>query len=253
MVQDAAAGGVPLAMKGVVVGISTTSIDIVWDRPFMGGETLNGRCSEYRGSTVPFSACLNLTRPQFAVGFNTNNNGANAGPGPKPFHPQLGPRPAIAPNHYQPAIPSNNRPVTIMRNTGSGRGQQNGSGPMQYGNAVKGVRPPPAQVHAPVSQQDRLHSALTGRQGASHVVHHKSPTKPTHPLPSVSGRGRGRGGGGQSQGLTRQISGDAEGAGTQVMGAPYRGGRGRGGGGGRGGIGSSTRGRGRGGAAAPAA
>lgn len=43
MVQDSAAGGVPLAMKGVVIGISTSSIDVVWDVAFMGGETLGGR------------------------------------------------------------------------------------------------------------------------------------------------------------------------------------------------------------------
>lgn len=43
MVQDSAAGGVPLAMKGVVVGIGSKDIDVVWDVPFMGGETLQGR------------------------------------------------------------------------------------------------------------------------------------------------------------------------------------------------------------------
>lgn len=43
MVQDAAAGGVPLAMKGVVVGMGNKDIDVVWDVPFMGGETLQGR------------------------------------------------------------------------------------------------------------------------------------------------------------------------------------------------------------------
>lgn len=43
MVQDSASGGVPLGLKGVVVGISSKDIDVVWDRPFMGGETLGGR------------------------------------------------------------------------------------------------------------------------------------------------------------------------------------------------------------------
>lgn len=43
MVVDAAAGGVPLAMKGVIVGIGSRDVDVVWDVPFMGGETLNGR------------------------------------------------------------------------------------------------------------------------------------------------------------------------------------------------------------------
>lgn len=43
MVLDAAAGGVPLGMKGVVVGVGAKDIDVVWDKPFMGGETLQGR------------------------------------------------------------------------------------------------------------------------------------------------------------------------------------------------------------------
>jgi 5'-3' exoribonuclease 1 len=43
MVVDASAGGVPLAMKGVVVSVGNRDIDVVWDVPFMGGETLNGR------------------------------------------------------------------------------------------------------------------------------------------------------------------------------------------------------------------
>ncbi len=43
MVVDAATGGVPLAMKGVVVGVASLDIDVVWDVPFMGGETLGGR------------------------------------------------------------------------------------------------------------------------------------------------------------------------------------------------------------------
>ncbi len=43
MVVAAAAGGVPLAMKGVVVGLGSKDIDVLWDVPFMGGETLGGR------------------------------------------------------------------------------------------------------------------------------------------------------------------------------------------------------------------
>lgn len=43
MVVEASAGGVPLAMKGVAVGIGIRDMDVVWDVAFMGGETLNGR------------------------------------------------------------------------------------------------------------------------------------------------------------------------------------------------------------------
>ena len=41
MVQDS--GSVPLAVKGVVVGINSKSLDILWDVPFMSGNTLGDR------------------------------------------------------------------------------------------------------------------------------------------------------------------------------------------------------------------
>ncbi|KAG2351406.1 hypothetical protein BDR07DRAFT_1386025 [Suillus spraguei] len=41
MVQDS--GGVPLSAKGVVIGLNTKSMDVVWDVPFMSGTTLGDR------------------------------------------------------------------------------------------------------------------------------------------------------------------------------------------------------------------
>lgn len=41
MVQDS--GGVPLCIKGVVIGLLDNNIDVVWDTPFIGGTTLGGR------------------------------------------------------------------------------------------------------------------------------------------------------------------------------------------------------------------
>lgn len=43
MVQDSGAAGVPLSLKGVVVGINSTTVDVVWDSPFISGTTLGGR------------------------------------------------------------------------------------------------------------------------------------------------------------------------------------------------------------------
>jgi len=63
MVQES--GSVPLAAKGVVIGLNSKNIDVVWDVPFISGTTLNNRCSQYRGSTVEFNVCLNLTNRQF--------------------------------------------------------------------------------------------------------------------------------------------------------------------------------------------
>ena len=41
MVQDS--GSIPLAIKGVVVGLNNKSMDVVWDVPFMSGTTLGDR------------------------------------------------------------------------------------------------------------------------------------------------------------------------------------------------------------------
>jgi hypothetical protein len=81
MVKDS--GSVPLSIKGVVIGINAKTLDVVWDVSFMSGSTLgnrfathsncstwessthaNSRCSEYRGTTVEFHSCLNLSNPQ---------------------------------------------------------------------------------------------------------------------------------------------------------------------------------------------
>ena len=70
MVQES--GGVPLSAKGVVIGLNIKTVDVVWDVPFISGTTLNNRCSQYRGSTVEFNACLNLTNRQFISSVNPN-------------------------------------------------------------------------------------------------------------------------------------------------------------------------------------
>lgn len=272
MVQDAAAGGVPLAMKGVVVSLGVRDIDVVWDVPFMGGETLGGRCSNYRGSTVPFSSCLNLTNPQFAVG----DKSAPAVVGnAAPFKPQIGPRPVVAPNNYQPARPGRN-PV-IMQNPNRHAPAQNGN--LHFGNAAKGIQT--QAVPQQVSHRDRLASALTGggpRQHVAKVPHIKpvsptalhrqlpkplSPTAMQHPLPPApapnalaangagnghghgghghrGGRGRGRGHGPRGGAPPAAAAGSENGA-PQEGSAPATGG-GRGGSRGRGGRGRRGRG-----------
>jgi 5'-3' exoribonuclease 1 len=41
MVQET--GGVPLSAKGVVVGLSSNAMEVVWDIAFMSGTTLGNR------------------------------------------------------------------------------------------------------------------------------------------------------------------------------------------------------------------
>ncbi|EJD04658.1 uncharacterized protein FOMMEDRAFT_83761 [Fomitiporia mediterranea MF3/22] len=138
MVKDS--GSVPLAVKGIVVGLNAKSLDVAWDVPFMSGTTLGGRCPLYRGSTVEFNTCLNLTRQQFIVSTNPN---AHAAQQQKPAfyqqrgeQPRIGPYPAVQPPRGQaPAAgfhPAPNRgapPMRIMTNPNRGRGGAPRGGP----------------------------------------------------------------------------------------------------------------------------
>ena len=61
-------GRIPIAMRGTVIGMTRTVrqtlLDVVFDAKFLGGSTLNDRCSEFRGGTVPSNAVLNLSDKQ---------------------------------------------------------------------------------------------------------------------------------------------------------------------------------------------
>jgi hypothetical protein len=56
MVQDS--GGVPLSVKGVVVGLNAKSMDVVWDVPFMSGITLGNRSVLNFGLVVDFTQTI---------------------------------------------------------------------------------------------------------------------------------------------------------------------------------------------------
>jgi 5'-3' exoribonuclease 1 len=68
----AASGKVPLCLRGTVVGISRTAaallLDVVWDQPFMSGNTLGDRTPPFRGQTIPSWAALNTTDKQVVSG-----------------------------------------------------------------------------------------------------------------------------------------------------------------------------------------
>ncbi|KAJ3034412.1 hypothetical protein HK097_004516, partial [Rhizophlyctis rosea] len=57
-------GIIPLGHKGTVIGLEKSFLDIVFDRPFMGGNSLEGRCGQQKGMTVHKDAVLNLTNVQ---------------------------------------------------------------------------------------------------------------------------------------------------------------------------------------------
>ncbi|KAA1477178.1 hypothetical protein DENSPDRAFT_786203 [Dentipellis sp. KUC8613] len=228
MVQDS--GGVPLAAKGVVIGLNTKNMDVVWDVAFMSGTTLGDRCSQYRGSTVEFNTCLNLTQPQFIT--SVNPKAPPQAPLP-PFNPRTGPYPAIRPapgqqaaSGFRPAPqPANNQgPVHIMTNPNRGRG-----------GFVNGRGGPPAKH---INGNGNAAARSSNDDSAGHQDEHVSP-------PGRGGFGPPRGGY-QNHGPPMPPRGGFIGG--------FRGGRGgfvpgidRG----RGGPGRGMRGRGRGGFAPP--
>ncbi|KAG8762834.1 hypothetical protein FRC11_007551 [Ceratobasidium sp. 423] len=121
MVQNT--GGVPLAAKGVVIGLLPTLLDVVWDVPFINGSTLGGRCTEYRGSSVTFNSVLNLADPQFV---QSTSNRARAPEPSSPtsrFAPRIGPHPTV-PTRGRGAFTAapGQPPVRIMSNPARGRG-----------------------------------------------------------------------------------------------------------------------------------
>lgn len=245
MVQDS--GSVPLSVKGVVVGLNAQSMDVVWDVPFISGGTLSdrfvfphrtfwirslmilSRCSQYRGSTVAFNTCLNLSNPQFVTSVNPQ------APPPVrpqvPFNPRFGPHPPIQPapgqkaaSGFKPAPAANGQPtvpVKIMMNPNRGRGGAapwaNGHG--RGGQAVNGRGRAPNVALAPAD------SSLAAQ--SSDAAPSQAAQAPADAAPATASRGGSRGRGGP----------------------PSRGGRGfdRG----RGSRGAGFRGRGRGASFAP--
>lgn len=117
MVQDS--GSVPLSIKGTVIGLHAKSMDVVWDVAFMSGVTMGDRlaiyslnlsmtirtmvcrCSQYRGSSVEFNTCLNLTNPQFVT--STNPTAPPPQRNNAPFNPRFGPHPRVQPAPGQQA------------------------------------------------------------------------------------------------------------------------------------------------------
>ncbi|KAJ3572931.1 hypothetical protein NP233_g2767 [Leucocoprinus birnbaumii] len=130
MVRDS--GAVPLSVKGVVIGLNTKTMDVLWDVPFMSGVTLGDRCSPYRGMTVEFNSCLNLSNPQFIT--STNPKAPPPPPVTTLFNPRFGPYPQIQPAPGQRAAagfrpaPAQSQPagtahgIQIMSNPNRARG-----------------------------------------------------------------------------------------------------------------------------------
>ncbi|GAA5976131.1 hypothetical protein JCM10908_005393 [Rhodotorula pacifica] len=189
VITVAETGSVPLSAKGVVVGIQSQFVDVVFDVQFMGGTTLGGRCSNYRGATVSHWAVLNLSSLQYATGAGAPPPQApqanrNSSPGhsknAKFRHGPLG-GPAILPAQGLPAggfHPSpqrgrgrgglNGHVQVMQRGGGAGRSV---SPHTSFQAVATGRAPAPAtsteSPAQPASQQQRLGQTLGIRSGAA--------------------------------------------------------------------------------------
>lgn len=149
MVQESGTNGVPFSMKGAVIGVNTNNIDVVWDTPFLGGNSMGGRCSEYRGSTCGFSACLNISTPQYSVA--DKHKPPPTLPTGQPIQQQhVAGRPNQ--NYFKPAVRPTGQQATnnfaIVKNPNRAAPASQG---VAFNNVVQGVRPHP--VPAAVSHQ----------------------------------------------------------------------------------------------------
>lgn len=227
MVQDS--GGVALSAKGVVIGLNAKSMDVVWDNMFMSGTTLGDRlapiliyqllslspqyltkwrrCSQYRGSTVEFNTCLNLTNPQFVT--STNPKAPVVAPANPPFRPRFGPHPVIQPppgqaaaSGFRPAefvsvsvhsgsfliLHNRQAPIHIMANPNRGRGGYvNGRGNSHNHNQHQHRHVAAAENGSAQQQQERERAASAQTNGVHHAPH-------ATPVPAAAGRGFPRGG-----------------------------------------------------------
>ncbi|PPQ66718.1 hypothetical protein CVT24_008819 [Panaeolus cyanescens] len=184
MVQDT--GGVPLSVKGVVIGLNSKSMDVVWDVPFMSGITLSDRCSQYRGSTVEFNTCLNLSNPQFVT--STNPTAPPAVRNNAPFNPRFGPHPVIQPKNghpaaagFRPAPASHHQNIHIMTNPNRG-------GRPSHGAPNNNFAPPPVPAPAPGIADDGQNSSTAPGAAANGAVQHPG-THPHRGFPRGGGRG----------------------------------------------------------------
>ena len=160
-------GRVPIAMRGTVVGKTRTTrntlLDIVFDSTFMSGTTLNGRCSPFRGSTVPSEAVLNLSERQVVA----MSQAAKARVQTQlPFQPLRGNYVNNASSYGLPGGPqlvAANAPAPIRGGWNQAvRGQQNGNAPRGGRGGARGGRGDSTQGQLPFHTRGRGGGGLNG-------------------------------------------------------------------------------------------
>ena len=226
-VQDS--GRVPIGSWGTVIGKTRTSrttlLDIVFADTFMSGTSLGGRCTPFKGSTVPNTAVLNLTDKQLVLysssaaakrptqptqPLTTRGYGA-------PTEPQLVPAPAPAPlqGTYRGAFAGGNT------NGVSRGGRGGGMAPRGNGNLQNGSQHPGQQQQQQQQQQLPIRGGpLRGRggfvpRGPSNGLQNHNQNQ--HPRGNANFVPRGRGGAGPKPGRGGFIHPDVDDPTTGVV------------------------------------
>ncbi|KAL7925488.1 exonuclease N-terminus domain-containing protein [Trichoderma austrokoningii] len=248
----AAAGKVPIATRGTVVGISRTAtavlLDVVWDTPFMSGTTLGERAPMFRGQTVASSTVLNTTNWQVVSASSKSRQRRSV-----PATGSVGSYGSVGVTQYKdspapPPLRGGWRGAATGDSASSGRGQNS------PGRGARGGKPNllhSGLVYRPSQQGghpngDNANNSSNGNHASNGHVNGRGG--------SGRGQGRGRGNGGNRGSLAPQTGPGRDQPALYGSVPPpanletSRGGRGRGRGGrGRGGPNPN---RGRGGAAA---
>ncbi|QPC65253.1 hypothetical protein HYE67_007484 [Fusarium culmorum] len=215
-----AAGKVPIATRGTVVGISRTAtallLDVVWDTSFMSGTTLNERAPVFRGQTVASSSVLNTSNKQVVSTSSKSQqrkpviaaHGGYANVGVTQYRDAPAPGPLRG--GWSGALNGNNSQGRNSPGRGRGNGARGGAPNLMHSTLVYRNGPPngAAQGH------DANGNGTRGRgRGRGRGSHHGSPAPdgapqeqmygnvpPPASLDQPRGRGRGRGRGGRGRG-----------------------------------------------------
>lgn len=157
----------------------------------------DSRCSEYRGSTVPFASCLNLSRQQYALSMTAEPPQTSHR---APFKPQLGPQPVVQMRNFVPA-----QGKTVYRAPAPAT-----STTRHYDQAARNKLPPAPPAHKYGTHTDRLAGLLGGAasreqwraqptSSANGLVGHIAHTARPHAESTRSKRGGGMRGRGRGQ------------------------------------------------------
>ncbi len=212
----AAAGKVPIATRGTVVGISRTPtallLDVVWDTSFMSGTTLGERAPMFRGQTVPALTVLNTTTRQ-VLSASSKSQQRRAAAAPNKTTGGYAPAGVIQYKDAQAPGPLRggwSGAVNGRQSSGRGRGRGGASG-----GAIGGANGEPRLLHSTMVYRDGPHGnsqsngqdnrsrgghrggAATGQNGEQKYGNVPPPANLTG---SRGGRGRGRGNRGRGNG-----------------------------------------------------